>query len=139
MTSALILSLSLIQSNSFQVGARDEFGGWSSNITWNVRMSYATPPSGGVYVVEFNYQPLGATPSVSYSTNNGVLVVTTNGYYGSRWTELNTSTFVSFPPYQNYSGFYTNLPNGSGMPLTNTILFPTPFWDKSFYRLKKVY
>lgn len=106
------------------MGARDEFGGWGAQCcTYNAQLTYIVPASTNtnVYVVEYNYDPRG-----SQCDNNGC--------WGMRWTELNTTSMVTTTP-SNYLGFYTNLP--SLEPQTNTIVFPTPYWDKAFYRMKR--
>jgi hypothetical protein len=152
MTNILILSILIFKTNVFNTHCRDDSGCWDKSICWNAQIKYVAPASTTNYtvVVEsrkfytkyweipygYNNYPSGVMPYIFCSTNtNNVVTCITNGFFGAKFNELNTSPLFALPPYTNFNGNFTNV--SSTKPTTNTVRFPIPPLEAQLFRLKR--
>lgn len=153
MTNILILSLLIFKTNIFNSHTRDNSGCWDQSVSWNAQIKYVVPPTTSNYAlvveyrkfylnafeVPYNYSsyPSGVMPLYyCYTNTNNVRICETNGFFGAKYTELNTSPLPAIAPYTNFNGYFSNAI--STKPVTNTIRFPIPPINAILLRLKKL-
>jgi hypothetical protein len=153
MTNLLVLSILIFKTNIFNTHCRDNSGCWDQSASWNAQIRYVAPASTTNYtvVVEsrkfytkdwqipygYNNYSSGLMPLYDCTTNitNNIITCVTNGWFGAKFTELNTSPLFALPPYTNFNGNFTNF--SSPRPTTNTVRFPIPPFDAQLFRLKR--